>query len=383
MIGVHGQYPINNWLEAIKIFPAGTPFLSVNDIHMLRDAKGVNPGLRTIFRKKIDVQAFTPDYEQAKQKARDYFNSFIDGTWQQQELWRYVDIVKEWNEYVATTQNEAERQLIITWLKAVTTVWNQEYRGKPILGGCDIPLACLSVAIGNDIDIRYARIIADSGNIISYHNYTHFFNGQRDPEDWKYHSGRWTEMDKVFLANGIQAKWISTEGGIYEGVYDGWKSAKTVSGNLQRYINECIKYQLEKVSAWNKANGNRYLGSVLFTFGNTGSWPMYELNTAEMIEIAKVVRDYQPVVVPPPVTDWKAEAWQLSIEKQTISLNKDSALQNAIRSDGFTPVESEFWATLSDGIQKAFMAGENLFTGERRLYYAVVPNWSNVQWFKM
>jgi hypothetical protein len=260
MIGVHGQYPINNWLDAIKIFPAGTPFLSVNDVHMLRDAKGVNPGLRTIFRKKIDVQAFTPDYEQAKQKARDYFNSFIDGTWQQQGLWQFVDIIKEWNEYVASSQNEAERQLIITWLNAVTTVWNQEYRGKLIVGGRDIPLACLSVAIGNDIDHRYAKIIADSGNIISYHNYTHFFDGKRDPEDWKYHSGRWTEMDKVFLAQGIQAKWISTEGGIYEGVYDGWKSSKTVSGNLQRYIDECIKYQLEKVSAWNKANGNRYLG---------------------------------------------------------------------------------------------------------------------------
>jgi hypothetical protein len=382
MIGVHGQYPINNWLDAIKIFPAGTPFLSVNDVHMLRDAKSVNPGLRTIFRKKIDIQAFTPDYEQAKQKARDYFNSFIDGTWQQQGLWQFVDVVKEWNEYVASSQNEAERQLIITWLNAVTTVWNQEYRGKPIVGGRDIPLACLSVAIGNDIDHRYAKIIADSGNIISYHNYTHFFNGKRDPEDWKYHSGRWTEMDKVFLSQGIQAKWISTEGGIYEGVYDGWKSSKTVGGNLQRYIDECIKYQLEKVSAWNKANNNRYLGSVLFTFGNTGSWPQYELNTAEMIEIAKVVRDYQPVT-PPPVTDWKSEVWAESIERQAISLNPNAALQMKIFADNFVPVQSEFYYTAQDGINRACMAAEHLQTGERRVYYAVVPNWSNVQWFKM
>ncbi len=383
MIGFHAQYPINNWLEAVKLLPSGAPFLSVNDVHMLRDAKSVNPGLRTIFRKKIDVQAFTPDYEQAKQKARDYFNSFIDGTWQQQELWRYVDIIKEWNEYVASSQNEAERQLIITWLNAITTVWNQEYRGKPIVGGRDIPLACLSVAIGNDIDPRYAKIIADSGNIISYHNYTHFFNGQRDPQDWQFHSGRWVEMDKVFLAKGIQAKWISTEGGIYEGVYDGWKSSKTVGGNLQRYIDECIKYQLERTIAWNKVNGNRYLGSVLFTFGNTGSWPMYELNTAEMIEIAKVVKDYQPTTPPPPATDWKSEVWQESIERQAISLNPNAALQMAIFNAGFVPVQSEFYYTAQDGINRACMAAEHLQTGERRVYYAVVPNWSNVQWFKM
>jgi hypothetical protein len=88
---------------------------------------------------------------------------------------------------------------------------------------------------------------------------------------------------------------------------------------LQRYIDECIKYQLEKVSAWNKANGNRYLGSVLFTFGNTGSWPMYELNTAEMIEIAKVVRDYQPTT-PPPVTDWKSEVWQKVLNGKQLAL---------------------------------------------------------------
>jgi hypothetical protein len=54
---------------------------------------------------------------------------------------------------------------------------------------------------------------------------------------------------------------------------------------------------------------------------------MYELNTAEMIEIAKVVRDYQPVT-PQPVPDWKAEVWQVSIERQAISLNPNAALAN-------------------------------------------------------
>jgi len=389
MIGFHGQNPINNWLDAIKELPANAPFLAVDNVHMLRDVKLINPGILTIFRKKINEQAFTPDYEEAKQKARDYFNTFIDGTWQEQELWRYVDVVKEWNEYVASSQNEAERQLIITWLNAVTQVWNNEYRNTEKTGNRDIPLACLSVAIGNDIDPRYAKIIADSDNIISYHNYTHFDNGVRDPEDWRYHSGRWAFMDAEFRAQGITVKWISTEGGIYEGVYDGWKSAKTVNGSLQRYIDECIKYQIDNIAAWNKANDNRYLGGVLFTFGNTGSWPMYELNTGEMVEIAKVVKSYapqnptEPPVEPPPINpeSWQEEVWNESINKQAISLNPTAALQMAIFADGFVPVQSEFWYTPSDGIQRACMAAEHLQTSERRVYYAEVPNWNNVKWF--
>lgn len=380
MIGLHGQKPINNWLEAIKPLPKNAPVLSVDDIHMLRDAKGVNPNVRTIFRKYwSNNQGFTPDYEEAKNKARNYFNSFIDGTWQQQELWRYVDVVKEWNEYVATSQSEAERQQIIVWLQAVTTVWNTEYRGKPICGGRDIPLACISAAIGNEIDVRFAKIVADSDNIVSYHNYTHFVDGVRDPMDWQYHSGRWVSMDAQFKAHGIRPLWISTEGGPYAGVYDGWKSSKVLSGNLQRYIDECVKYQIDKISAWNKANNNRYLGGVLFTFGNTGAWPLYELNTNEMIKIAEAVRDYSPEE---PDMSWQEEIWNESIKRQTISLNKDSALQNAIFDDGFTPVETEFWYTPSDdGIKRANMAAEHLGTGERRVYYAVVPNWNDVRWF--
>lgn len=390
MIGLHGQKPINDWLNAIRILPANAPFLAVDDVHMLRDAKGANPSIRTIFRKYwSNNQGFTSNYEEAKNKARQYFNSFIDGTWQQQEMWRYVDIVKEWNEYVASSQNEAERQQIITWLQAVTTVWNTEYRGKPICGGRDIPLACLSVAIGNNIDPRYAKIIADSNNIISYHNYTHFNNGVRDPLDWQYHSGRWTVMDAQFKAQGITVKWISTEGGPYNSVSDGWKSSKVLSGNLQRYIDECIKYQIDKISAWNKVNNNRYLGGVLFTFGNTGAWPMYELTTNEMIKIAETVRDYSPSTPEVPSMSWQQEAWNDSVQKQIqcgISLNPNALLQKAILAAGLTPVMSEYRETYSDGVRKAFMAGEDV-SGQlsRRLYWSTVPPqgqpWPAPQWF--
>lgn len=375
MIGFHGQRPIPGWLDAVKILPKGAPILSVDDLHMLRDAKLANPGVRTIFRKKVNEQNFTPDYETAKQKARDYFNRFIDGTWVDQELWRYIDFVKDWNEYVASSDSEAQRQLVIIWLQAVTAVWNTEYRGKAITGYRDIPLALLSVAIGNDIDYRYAQIAADTGNVLSYHNYTHFDHGQRDPQDWRYHSGRWVYMDQEFLKRGIVVRWISTEGGPYQGVYDGWKSSKVLSGSLSRYIEECIKYQLEKTAAWNAENDNRYLGSTLFTFGQTGDWPMYELNSYEMVEIAQTVKGMSEIM------SWESEVWEESIKRQTVSLNPNAALQAAIYNDGFVPVGSEFYYIPSDGIQRAAMPAENLGTGARRVYYAVVPHWNNVKWF--
>ena len=78
---------------------------------------------------------------------------------------------------------------------------------------------------------------------------------------------------------------------------------------------------------------------------------------------------------------WQEEIWDLSIEKQAISLNKTAALQSAIFADGFVPVQSEFWHTPSDGVQRACMAAEHLATGERRVYYAVVPVWNVVKWF--
>jgi len=379
MIGFHGQRPIDGWLQPVSLLPKNTPFLSTNDLHMLRDAKGVNPGLRTVFRKEWNgKQHFTPDYQAAKQNARDFFNSFIDGTWQQQELWAHIDTMKEWNEYVATTNNEAERQLIITWLQAVTTVWNTEYRGKPICGGRDIPLACLSIAIGNDIDARYAEIIQASGNIASYHNYTHFINGVRDPLDWANHSGRWTVMDAQLRAQGIQLKWISTEGGPYAGVLDGWKSSKVLSGNLQRYIDECVKYQIDHISAWNAANNGRYLGGVLFTFGNLG-WDMYELNSSEMTQIAQVVRDYSPVI-PGDDMSWKNEIWSESVQEQIdrgIPLNPNAGLQQLILArPGYTPVHRERTVTTSDGVSRGFMSAEDTTGQGPRLVFSFVKPWA-------
>ena len=80
------------------------------------------------------------------------------------------------------------------------------------------------------------------------------------------------------------------------------------------------------------------------------------------------------------VSDWQQILWDESIRLQTISLNPDSALQKAWLKDSFTTVESEFWFNV-DGTKYACQAAESAATGERRVYYAIVPQWNDVRWF--
>ena len=72
---------------------------------------------------------------------------------------------------------------------------------------------------------------------------------------------------------------------------------------MNRYLDECLKYQIDKVAAWNKENNNRFLGGVLFTSGGSSEWQDYELGTSEMKTIAQFVRDYSPAIVEPPPVD--------------------------------------------------------------------------------
>jgi hypothetical protein len=91
----------------------------------------------------------------------------------------------------------------------------------------------------------------------------------------------------------------------------------------------------------------------------------------------------EPTPEPEPGGSWQHTAWDVSIEHQSISLNPNAALQQAIFGDGYVPVMSEFWLDHEndDKVERAYMAAEHLQSGDRRLYYAVVPQWNNVQWF--
>jgi len=78
--------------------------------------------------------------------------------------------------------------------------------------------------------------------------------------------------------------------------------------------------------------------------------------------------------------NWQQILWDESVERQAIELNPTAALQAKIFSTGYVPVESEFWRNV-DGTQYACQAAERLSDGNRRVYYAIVPQWDKVSWF--
>lgn len=380
MIGWHAQAGIPNWLDAVRNQPAGTWNKAVNDLHMCRDLKATNPGTKTVFRKEYNRnQNIPPTYEGKKEKAREFFSTFIDGTFWQQQLYRYIDAVEEFNEYLANSQEEPERANFIEWCRAVNEVWTNEYRlAHPAELG-HIRLVSCNTAIGNDIDARFARIVADHDGILGYHNYTEVHNKQVTDRDWRWLSGRWTVMDSDFKAMGIRVKWLMTEGGPFAGVYEGWKHPVTYAGDLQAHIQGQVKYQIDRCAAWNAANGGRLLGQVLYTVGMTGAWDYYEYNREQMVAISEFVAAYTPGPVdPPPPDDWKKQAWAISVQEQIdrgIPLNPNAALQQRIYADGMVVVHRE-----RSYQGRTFQAAESLTGAKARRVYVWEPG-KAIWWF--
>lgn len=380
MIGFHIQTSVPNWTQAAALLPAGTWCKAVNEQGLCLEYKRVNPGIKVVFRYEYnDRQHLQGDYHEL---ARTFFRQFIDGTFYAQEIYKSINAVEEWNEYLANSQTTAERNQWVAWCRAVNEVWTNEYRSDPRLA--HIKLVSCNTAIGNDIHPDFARIVQEHDGILAYHNYTNVHNKAVTQDDWQYYSGRWTVMDAAYRAQGITVKWLMTEGGActigtfdgqhYSGVTEGWKHPANYNGDLTANIQGAIKHQIDRCTSWNKAHGNRLLGQVLFTtHRDPGIWGKFALVTAEMKPIAQFVRDYAPTpVTPPPIPpptgeEWKRPAWAASVAEQItrgIPLNPSAALQSAIFQAGLVPVHKEI---IVEG--RTLQAAESL-TGSpaRRVY---------------
>lgn len=297
MIGFHMQTPTNDWTRAVAKLPAGAVVLACNDLHLLRDAKAANPNIITVFRRVV-AQAPSTDLEANKQLARQYFASFIDGTFWQQELWRHIDVYKEWNEYPMDAAH-------FSWLQAVQWVWRYEYQQR-YTQLANKPLACVSRPIGNSIPIEFARSVTEYGNLLSYHNYTPVRFKAIYPNEWDYFSGRWTVDDATFRRGNVFPRWIFTEGGpiLHPGdghplPNDGWLHQDCLNGDVEAY-KAVLTYQLERISQWNAAHGNRAIGGVLFTTGNSPEWRLFQVDQPEMDAFADHIRAFTPGTPPPP-----------------------------------------------------------------------------------
>lgn len=304
MLGFHLQRPINGWIDACKRLPDGTPIKFIDNVQALHEIKSINPKLFTVLRHFYDNrQVFGGDYEHRKNVAREFFATFIDGTFANYAPG--VDAIEDWNEYLANSQNQQERNDRILHARAMADVWSTEYRTQQRYAHIRLVLA--NAAIGNDIPVEFAAIAQQYDCILGYHAYIHYVSPKNlDPLDWRYHSGRWAYMDAQYKAAGYHnTRWVFTEGGPYVGVYEGWKHEKTCVGDVNCYMSS-LEHWLNNAHNWNKENNGRAIGLTLYNSGDDkGQWKYFENDAGIMNRVADLQVDFEPVEPPiePPVND--------------------------------------------------------------------------------
>lgn len=306
----HFQNPVNDWPRAVAVLPAGYWIKAIDNVQLLNEAKGINPGIKTVLRHHYDTgQQFDGGIEGNKVRARQFFATFIDGTFDNYA--HNIDAIEGFNEYLANSQNATEIQQRVDWVTAAADVWKNEYRNQQKYA--HIKLVIANTAIGNDIPVAFAKVAVQYDCIVGYHPYVPTKDKSILPGEWPNYAGRWTEMDKRFVAAGYKVQWLFTEGGpvrYYENKGNGftngldpqggWRMSGCCNADVNAYL-AVIKYWLDQKTAWNKANGNRALGEVLFTSGGGSLWEWFETKQPEMDTIANLAKNYVPTEPPPPI----------------------------------------------------------------------------------
>jgi len=432
---LHVQEPVTGWLECLPALPAGL-HVKAFAVQWLAEAKSQNPGIKTLLRYTNDglQQVSASDTDAIRTaRARDWFNRFIDDTFLNGQTngiphWQATDLVSWWNEYYADSQSPAEKELWWRQERIAAQVWRDEYRNGPHVDKLGhIRLSICATAVGNDIPLQSAETAVQYDCVLDYHAYTHwtrsnnrvsqpmttldmlrpasrtysmnmasgmakrpiaamkFMEGMpiRSEGDWRFLSGRWAFMDATFRAAGYFCDWIFGESGPFESAVTGWRSPECLNGVVNDYV-MAVSTWLTDVRGTQAFSAGRVLGFALFTTVGGNQWQGFQTRQPELNALATMVaNEWVGPLPPPPGSDWQQEVWLESIQRQTISLNPHAALQSAIFADGFTPVETEFRFTPSDGIRRACQAAEHVGDGRRRVYYAVVPQWNDVHWFSV
>lgn len=140
-----------------------------------------------------------------------------------------------------------------------------------------------TISVGNPGESEYASLlplakeVVKSKGAFGYHAYwPSSQQGSFLVSDWKWHAGRWTEIDAVLLASGVKVDWILSEcgpcgGAMHENpryfAYDaeaGWRAPNCCGGDWGRTLNEILMFK-SMLDVWNAGHENRCLGGTLFT----------------------------------------------------------------------------------------------------------------------
>lgn len=292
----HIQGTVTGWKNHLHVLPDKTLVKAVDQGQIFAEVKEINKNIYTCLRHHYDAaQVFGGDYEANKQRARVFFDTFIDGTFRN-DIAPYCDYIEEWNEYLANSQNEAEVAERVLWAKAAADVWLNEYRNVHS-GLRHIKLVLCNTAIGNWIDKRFAEIANTYDAAIGYHPYTMWKNkvrwGEDDPLDntvldtldWVNLSGLWDTMEYDW---GIDVEWVFTEAGPFESAIDGWRSSNCLGGDLDLYVS-AVRDWIRDVKQTPAYKEDRIRGFALFTTRNYDSTWKHFLTYAPQLDALAVM----------------------------------------------------------------------------------------------
>ena len=153
------------------------------------------------------------------------------------------------------------------------------------------PVGMLTVAVGNPHETEVellkpaARQAVKENDFLTYHGY---WSANKTTNwllaNWKFHSGRWTEWDKVFAEAGLKPRYYSGEMGICRVTDDGWSFVPTEGwkscGDFPNYIKQLDLFN-KAVIDWNLKHGNRFYGGTVFTYGGWG-WDNFDFGPGDL-----------------------------------------------------------------------------------------------------
>ena len=295
----HFQDTVNNWPDALTRCPDKVLVKAVDRADILRTAKQVKPGCITLLRHWYDQGQHYDNapYSVKLDRARNFFNSFLDGTFYEQYA-PYVDIIAGWNEVWAESQTAQERVDRIEQERAMIQIFKAEH--APRLPA-HVRYAMASSAVGNRQPIEMYQLAVSEGVYIQDHPYTHWVNGVRSTGDWQNLSGLWNRKE---IEYGVKPRYVFDEGGPFESAVDGWRSSKCLGGDIGRYVN-AVRTWIQDVQQTSAYKEGRIIGPVaLFTTGIPGgAFASYHTGQPELNALADMIRaEWKPgtVVTPPP-----------------------------------------------------------------------------------
>ena len=298
---LHLQKPVDRWLESVARLPAGSCVLAVDQVQEAPAVKAANPGVTFALRHHYDTgQQADGNWEQQLQRSREFFASFVDGTFA--EFATHVDYILGFNEFYADSQNRIERDQWTSQVRAHCEVWTTEYRTIPAFS--HIRLVIANTAVGNDIPIECARLYWDyhPAVVIGYHPYSHWHMDGGIPiraaNDWADLSGRWARMEAAWR---FSVEWLFTEAGPFESAVTGWRSPECLGHSVTAYVN-AVREWIRDCATTPAYQEGRLRGFALFTTGRAGPvWSGFWTEQPELNALADMVaQEWEPGSSPPP-----------------------------------------------------------------------------------